>query len=123
MKADLKSKVQKVVLEGKEYCFEYDFLAYSELEDETGCGVYQLYAGMTSDEGISLKKSLSILGCAMLKHHSAEEIQDIILKIKEYPGLWLEVKEYAIVAFLLPLLPPEILAKTKIKESSKKKRK
>ena len=44
MKADLKNSVQKVKLEGKEYCFEYDFNAYSELEDETGCGVYQLYA-------------------------------------------------------------------------------
>lgn len=122
MKADLKNSVQKVKLEGKEYCFEYDFNAYSELEDETGCGVYQLYAGMTSNEGISLKKSLAILGCGMLKHHSAEEIQEVLAKIKEYPGLWLKVKEYAVAAFLLPLLPPEILEKTRIKGTSKKKR-
>ncbi len=121
MKADLKNRVQKVVIEGKEYSFEYDFNAYSELEDETGCGVYQLYGGMVSEAGISLKKLLAILGCAMLKHHSAEEIDEIVQKIKEYPGLWLKVKECALAAFLLPLLPPEILEKTKIKESSKKK--
>ena len=121
MKADLKNRVQKVVIEGKEYSFEYDFNAYSELEDETGCGVYQLYGGMVSEAGISLKKLLAILGCAMLKHHSAEEIDEIMQKIKEYPGLWLKVKECALAAFLLPLLPPEILEKTKIKESSKKK--
>ena len=72
---------------------------------------------------ISLKKSLAILGCGMLKHHSAEEIQEVLAKIKEYPGLWLKMKEYAVAAFLLPLLPPEILEKTRIKGTSKKKEK
>lgn len=58
----MKNKVQKVNLEGKEYCFEYDFNAYSELEDETGCGVYQLYSAMTSNDGINLKKISCSIG-------------------------------------------------------------
>lgn len=73
--------------------------------------------------GLILKKSLALLGCAMLKHHDKKEIDELVQKIKEYPGMWLKIKEYAVAAFLLPLLPPEILEKTRIKKSSKKKEK
>lgn len=121
MKTDLISKPQTAYADGNEYKFQFDYTALSTLEDETGKGVYQFYSSLVSDGGITLSESIKLLICAMLKHHTEEETQDLIAKIKAHPGLWLKIKEPVVASFILPLMPPEILERTVIKSKKKTK--
>lgn len=119
MKEDLVSKPQKVLLEGRKYLFEYDYKSLSDLEDEIGKGVYQIYDSIASADGIKLADSVKLLRCAMKKHHSEEEIEELKGKVEACPGLLLEFKKAVVESFVLPLLPPEILGKT-VAEPKKK---
>jgi hypothetical protein len=121
MKNDITNHPQKVVADKKEYTLEFNYSSLSELENQTQKGVYQIYDAILDGNRLTLDEMLKLLGCGLLKHHSAGEIEELKSKIICNPGLLMKLKQSAATAFMLTLLPPEILNKTQ--RNSKKKTK
>ncbi len=123
MRNDITPHRQKIKLDSKEYTIEFDYFSLSEVEEQTKKGVYQLYDMITQNNSITLNDSLKLLCCGLMKHHDKNEIEDIQLRFKESPGLWVLFKQPVIAAFIFPLMPPEIVQKITSKPNSSSKKK
>ena len=115
-----------IVIDGKKYQAEYDFKSYATLETLTGKGFYKLYNLLMVQNNLTLADSIELICCAFVKHHSTEEVA----KIREYLSTNLhaikDINAEVIGAFVLPMLPPEIMdtvkeVKKKTKEALTKK--
>lgn len=107
-----------IVIDGKKYQAEYDFKSYATLETLTGKGFYKLYNLLMVQNNLTLADSIELICCAFVKHHSTEEVA----KIREYLSTNLhaikDINAEVIGAFVLPMLPPEIM--DTVKEVKKK---
>ena len=115
-----------IVIDGKKYQAEYDFKSYATLETLTGKGFYKLYNLLMVQNNLTLADSIELICCAFIKHHSTEEVA----KIRDYLSTNLhaikDLNAEVIGAFVLPMLPPEIMetvkeVKKKTKEALTKK--
>lgn len=125
MLEDIFNVPAEVTINGKVYKAEYDFKGYATLETLTGKGFYKLYNLLMVQNSLTLSDSIEIICCAFLKHHTTEEVANI----REYLTANLyaikDINAGVIGAFILPMLPPEILetvkdVKKKTKERLKK---
>ena len=124
MLEDIFEEPQKVVVDNKEYTFEYNHAALAMLEKKTGKSPYEIYEKLMGENAIMLTDSLAIVVCGALKHHSKEEILELENKLREHPGLWYQIKEPVIASFIFPMLPPKVLSEIlPQKKSTKKQRK
>ena len=102
-----------VQINGKSYKAEYDLKSYATLETLTGKGFYKLYNLLMVQNSLTLSDSIEIICCAFLKHHTTEEVANI----REYLTANLyaikDINADVIGAFILPMLPPEILETVK----------
>ena len=121
MLADIFTQPQKVKINSKEYSFQYDHASLAMLEKRTRKSPYEIYDLLISQNQVMISDSIALVACAMLKFHSTEEILDMEEQLRQQPGLWHEVKEPVIAAFLAPMMPPKILRKMEADERSKKK--
>jgi len=108
----------EIKINDKIYKSEYDFKGYAMLESLTGKGFYKLYNLLMIENNVTLKETIEIICCSLLKHQTIEEVA----KVREYLENNIhEIKELnnsIIGAFVLPMLPPEIV--TTIKDVKKK---
>ncbi len=121
MLKDIFNSPQIATIDGKDYKFEYNHAAYAILENKTQKSAYDFYDLFMSNKEIMIKDALVIVTCAMQKHHKPKDILKFEENLRNYPGLWQEIKEAVISAFIIPLLPPQILKESKLFENSKKK--
>ena len=119
MLTDIFNQPQKTTIEDKEYFFEYDHASLAALEKRTGKSPYEIYDTLMTKNQVMLNDSVAMVTCAMLKAHTPDEILKIEEKLQTHPGLWYEIRESVISAFIIPMLPPEIMRK--LEENTKKK--
>lgn len=115
MLQDILSGAQEVTVEGKNYSFEFDHYAYAALEKQTGKSIYEFYDELISKNNITYTHSCAFVRTGLIKHHSTDEICGFSDLLVQKPGIWHSIKEAVTTAFIVPLLPPEILLHTKKK--------
>jgi hypothetical protein len=125
MLEDIFTVPAEVKINDKTYKAEYDFKSYATLETLTGKGFYKLYNLLMVQNNLTLMDSIEIICCAFLKHHSANEVATIREYLTNNLHAIKDVNAEVIGAFILPILPPEILetvkdVKKKTKERLKK---
>lgn len=125
MLEDIFTVPAEVEINDKTYKAEYDFKSYATLETLTGKGFYKLYNLLMVQNNLTLMDSIEIICCAFLKHHSANEVAAIREYLTNNLHAIKDVNAEVIGAFILPILPPEILetvkdVKKKTKERLKK---
>lgn len=109
MLADLFNMPLEIEIDGKKYKAEYDFKSYATLETLTGKGFYKLYDLLMVQNNLTLNDSLELVCCALVKHHNAEEVAEVRKFLTENLHLIKELNSQIISAFILPILPPEIV--------------
>jgi hypothetical protein len=115
----------EVEIDGKKYKAEYDFKSYATLETLTGKGFYKLYNLLMVENNITLRDSIEIVCCSFLKNHSTNEVAHIREYLTDNLHAIKDINTSVIGAFILPMLPPEIMetvkeVKKKTKEHLKK---
>lgn len=109
MLTDILTTPQNIDIEGKIYSFEFNHASLAVLEKETNKSVYEIYDILIKNNSLTLDDSLAMLYAGMLKHHSKEDILKTRNDVENYPGLFSQFKEALLTAFLMPMMPPEIL--------------
>ena len=124
MLTDIFNVPAEIEIDGKKYKAEYDNKSYAILESITGKGIYKLYNLLMIQNNLTLNDSLEVICCALLKHHTTEEVA----KVREYLTINMyaiqELNSQIIWVFTSPLLPPEVVKnvdelKKKIEETQK----
>ena len=113
---DILNEAQKVEIEDNTYLFEFDHLALAALEKDTQKSIYEIYNTIMEKKPLTLKDNISLLTAGMLKHHSEKEIDVLKNRIKEYPGFFNIIKDSLFSAFIIPMMPPEILRECSFKK-------
>lgn len=121
MLEDIFNVPTEIVIDGKIYKAEYDFKSYATLEALTGKGFYKLYNLLMVQNNLTLADSIEIICCAFLKHHSTNDVAHIREYLTNNLHAIKDVNAEVIGAFILPMLPPEIMET--VKEVKKKTRK
>lgn len=121
MLEDIFNVPTEIVINGKNYKAEYDFKSYATLETLTGKGFYKLYNLLMVQNNLTLADSIEIICCAFLKHHSTNDVAQIREYLTKNLHAIQDVNAEVIGAFILPMLPPEIMET--VKEVKKKTRK
>lgn len=121
MLEDIFNVPTEIVIDGKIYKAEYDFKSYATLETLTGKGFYKLYNLLMVQNNLTLADSIEIICCAFLKHHSTNDVAQIREYLTNNLHAIKDVNAEVIGAFILPMLPPEIMET--VKEVKKKTRK
>ena len=109
MLTDILNEPQKLEIEDKTYLFEFDHLALAALEKKINKSVFLIYDTLSCGGSLTIDDSLSLLTTGMLKHHSEKEIEVLKNRIKEYPGFFNIIKDSLFSAFIMPMMPPDIL--------------
>lgn len=109
MLADLFNMPLEIEINGKKYKAEYDFKSYATLETLTGKGFYKLYDLLMVQNNLTLNDSLELVCCAFVKHHKPDEVAEIREFLTSNLHLIKELNAQIISAFILPILPPEIV--------------
>ena len=78
--------------------------------------VFSIYDTLSCGGSLTIDDSLSLLTAGMLKHHSEKEIDVLKNRIKEYPGFFNIIKDSLFSAFIIPMMPPEILRECSFKK-------
>lgn len=115
----------EVEIDGKKYKAEYDFKSYATLQTLTGKGFDNLYNLLMVQNNLRLEDSIEIICCSFIKHHSIDEVAHIREYLIKNLYAIKELNAEVIGAFILPMLPPEIMetvkeVKKKTKEHLKK---
>jgi hypothetical protein len=115
----------EVEIDGKKYKAEYDFKSYATLETLTGKGFYKLYNLLMVENNITLRDSIEIVCCSFHKNHSTNDVAHIREYLTDNLHAIKDINTSVIGAFILPMLPPEIMetveeVKKKTKEHLKK---
>lgn len=118
MLEDLLNVPIEIKIDGKTYKAEYDLKSYATLETLTGKGFYKLYNLLMVQNNITLQDSIEIICCAFLKHHSADDVAQIREYLTDNLYAIKDINAEIIGAFILPMLPPEIMET--VKEVKKK---
>ena len=122
MLEDIFNVPTEIVIDGKKYQAEYDFKSYATLETLTGKGFYKLYDLLMVQNNLRLEDSIEIICCAFLKHHSTNDVAHIREYITKNLYTIKDLNAEVIGAFILPMLPPEIMETVKeVKKKTKKK--
>ena len=121
MLEDIFNVPTEIVIDGKKYQAEYDFKSYATLETLTGKGFYKLYDLLMVQNNLRLEDSIEIICCAFLKHHSTNDVAHIREYLTKNLYTIKDLNAEVIGAFILPMLPPEIMET--VKEVKKKPRK
>ncbi len=116
---DILNEPQKIEIEDKIYLFEFDHLALASLEKKTGKSIYEIYDNISCGGSLTFDGSLSLLTAGMMKHHSEKEIDVLKDRIKEYPGFFNIIKDSLFSAFIIPMMPPEILRECSFKKKDR----
>lgn len=103
----------------KEYLFEFDHAALAAVENRTQKSIYEIYDNIVCNKGVRQSEAHALTACAMLKHHTNEEIAEMSANLQKVQGLWEDIKYPVLVSFVKSLFPPQILFK--IQNESKKK--
>lgn len=109
MLADIFNVPIEVEINGKTYKAEYNFKTYAILESLTGKSYYKLYDLLMIENNLTLKDSVEIICCSFIKHHTTEEVAKIREYLQDNIHLIKELNNSIIGAFVLPILPPEIV--------------
>ena len=118
MLEDIFSVPTEIVIDGKNYKAEYDFKSYATLETLTGKGFYNLYNLLMVHNNLTLADSIEIICCAFVKHHTTDEVANIREYLINNLHAVKDINAGVIGAFILPMLPPEIMET--VKEVKKK---
>lgn len=122
MLEDIFNVPTEIVIDGKKYQAEYDFKSYATLETLTGKGFYKLYDLLMVQNNLRLEDSIEIICCAFLKHHSTNDVAHIREYLTKKLYTIKDLNAEVIGAFILPMLPPEIMETVKeVKKKTKKK--
>lgn len=122
MLEDIFNVPTEIVIDGKKYQAEYDFKSYATLETLTGKGFYKLYDLLMVQNNLRLEDSIEIICCAFLKHHSTNDVAHIREYLTKNLYTIKDLNAEVIGAFILPMLPPEIMETVKeVKKKTKKK--
>lgn len=116
---DILNKEILLNIEDKNYSMEFDNKAYGILEQKISKGIFQIYEAVTSGS-LTLSDYIEIASCALLKHHSKSEINEIKAKLEKMPGLVMQNLPAICSTYISPLTPPEVMQKAN-ETSSKKK--
>lgn len=122
MLEDVLNESQKVVIEGKTYEFEFDHAALAILEKNSGKSSYEFFDILANNKHLMLNDVQTLVYAGLLRNHKSKEVSGFVKKLIKQPGLWHEIKEHVLCAFLSPMLPPEILRNLENKIDNKKKR-
>lgn len=109
MNLDIYNLPVEVEIGEKVYQVEFDNKAYVELESKTGKGVFNLYNTFIIENNLSLAESAEILCAGLIKHHKKEEIGVVREFIGENPWVFTRCLDVIQYAFMMPLLPPELM--------------
>ncbi|MBS6553144.1 MAG: hypothetical protein KH321_04270 [Clostridium sp.] len=123
MLQDILNTSHDVIVEGKKYQFEFDHSAYAAFEQQSHKSIFEIYDRLLTTNNISYMDSLMIVSAGLLKYHSTDEICSFQDLLRKQPGIWNSIKEQVTAAFIVPLLPPEILRNVKKKVPVKKQKK
>lgn len=122
MLEDIFNVPTEIVINGQKYKAEYDFKSYATLETLTGKGFYKLYNLLMVQNNLTLNDSVEIICCAFLKHHSTKDVAQIREYLTENLHAIKDINADVIGAFILPMLPPEIMETIKdVKKKTRKK--
>jgi len=103
--------------------FEFNHFAYATLEKETEKSIYYFYEELILGKDLKLVDWFSFIRAGMLKNHSSNEIETVVNSLQESIYKIENIKNYLIMAFIKPLLPPEVIGKFKKKRQAIKKSK
>lgn len=120
MKNALMNQPIKIEFKGDEYKFQYDYNALGVLEELSGKGVYEILDLIINSKSLKIKDMKNIISCAMLIHHDDKDFKNLMTKLNSTPSEAMRIHSAAKSAFILPLLPDELVKKVKIKSSKKK---
>lgn len=123
MLQDILNTSHDVIVEGKKYQFEFDHSAYAAFEQQSHKSIFEIYDRLLATNNISYMESLMIVSAGLLKYHCTQEICDFQELLRRQPGIWNTIKEQVTAAFIVPLLPPEILRSVKKKAPRKIRKK
>ncbi len=118
---DILNKEHTIKVGEKIYKLEFDNKAYARAEQVTGKGIFCLYNEFIIKRNLSYDLNLEILCCALMKHHTEEEISELRQEFEQKPFLFAQNQLVISLAFLEPLMPPEIMEQNKKKVQQKKK--
>ena len=104
MLQDILNTSHDVIVEGKKYQFEFDHSAYAAFEQQSHKSIFEIYDRLLATNNISYMESLMIVSAGLL-------------------GICNTIKEQVTAAFIVPLLPPEILRSVKKKAPRKIRKK
>ena len=122
MLEDIFNVPTEIVIDGKKYQAEYDFKSYATLETLTGKGFYKLYDLLMVQNNLRLEDSIEIICCSFLKHHSTNDVAQIREYLTNNLYAIKDLNAQVIGAFILPMLPPEIMDTVKeVKKKTKQK--
>lgn len=121
MLKDIFNKPQTLILEDKTYKMEFDNTAYAMMEENTGKGVFQILDNFIS-ESPHLTDLLEAVYCGLLKHYGIEEIEKVKTEFSNKKYLLINNLENIAVAFIQPLIPPEVSGAKKQSASASKKK-
>ncbi|MBS4760889.1 MAG: hypothetical protein KHX03_09360 [Clostridium sp.] len=117
---DILSKEHTIKVGEKIYKLEFDNKAYAKAEQVTGKGLFCLYNEFIIKSNLTYNLNLEILCCALMKHHSEEEIAELKKEFEQKPFLFIQNYNVLFTAFMEPLMPPEIMEQNKKKVQQKK---
>ena len=120
MKNSLLNQPIKIEFKGREYKFQYDYYALGVLEELSGKGVYEILDLIVRSKSLRIKDMKNIISCAMLVNHKEEDFKILMENLNACPSEAMKIHSAAKSAFILPLLPDEMVKKMKIKSSKKK---
>lgn len=122
MLEDIFNVPTEIVINDKNYKAEYDLKSYATLQTLTGKGFYKLYDLLMVKNDLRLEDSIEIICCAFLKHHSTNDVAQIREYLTNNLYAIKDLNAQVIGAFILPMLPPEIMDTVKeVKKKTKQK--
>lgn len=108
MLADIFNVPAELEINNKKYKAEYDFNGFAVLETLTGKGIYKLYDLLMVQNNLTLGDSIEVICCSLLKHHTTEEVSEVMGYLQTNPYKIKELNTNIIWVFTSPLLPPEV---------------
>lgn len=117
---DIFNVPEKLVIDGKEYDFEFDNKSFATLETLTQKGTFKIRE-LLLDNNLTLNESIELVCCGLIKHYKANEISVVRDILQKTPSVWASNNDAILKAFLKPLMPPEVYLKMEeVKEKLRK---
>ena len=112
-----------VTVDEKIYQLEFDNRAYASVESLLDKGTFKVFQSFVLENNLKLEDCLNVFCAGLIKHHSAEEIEEVKKKLDENPAI-LHKNLYSLqFAFAKPLILPEIAKEVAGSKNGLKKKK